>query len=403
MAGSKLELGSLYDDPERFRFAGAMEGVPEPAAPAVSADVPGRGHALLDRLAENLPGVAMAATLALIAAALMQLLAGALGFEENPFPAPLAAIVLGLTLRNGLGLPAAYAPGLRFCTQWVLRFGVALLGLRLSLAAVGQLGAQALPIVVACIATAGFGVHALARGFGLSARLGTLIAVGTAICGNSAIAATGPVLGAKDDEVAYAVGCVTLFGLLALLVYPFAAPLVLGSDPHAIGTFLGAAIHDTAQVAAAASLAATQQAAPEILDASLVTKLLRNAFLLLVIPLAASWHGSSGEPGKPARVRLLQAFPFFVLGFLALAGLRTIGDLGAAPFGGLLEAGQWERLLAAGADLSGLCLGLAMAAIGLGTSLRSLRALGLRPLLVGLAAALAVGGVAAVGIQLVVA
>ncbi|MEM7411821.1 MAG: putative sulfate exporter family transporter [Myxococcota bacterium] len=403
---STRDLGSLYENPERFRFAGAMEGVPEAPAPPQPdiADGDGwrrRGHTALEDLAHQLPGLAIAAALAAAALAATHFAAQAAGFERSPLPASLAAILFGLALRNCFGLPGAYAPGLRFCTQQILRFGVALLGLRLSLTAVGALGAQALPIVVACLFAAGVGVHALARAAGLSPRLGTLIAVGTAICGNSAVAAAGPVLGAKDDEVTYAVGCVTLFGLLALVAYPFLAPALFAGDPWAIGTFLGAAIHDTAQVAGAASLAATQQASPEILDAALVTKLLRNAFLLLVIPLAATWHHRRGTaPGAGKGVRWHQAVPLFVLAFLGLAAVRTLGDLGDAPFGGWLTAQSWNAALDLSADLSAICLALAMAAIGLGTHLRSLRALGARPLMVGFGAAVGIGAVAALGISL---
>src|SRR4029453_17942071 len=152
----------------------------------------------------------------------------------------------------------------------------------------------------------------------------------------SAIAATGPAIGARDDEVSYAVGCVTLFGLFALLVYPFAAQWLFAGDPRLAGLFLGAAIHDTAQVAGAGMLAAQHYGDPAVLDTAAVTKLLRNAFMIAVVPAAASWHHRGASAGVRAP-RLTQAVPRFVLGFLALALVRTLGDLGgAAPFGGAL-------------------------------------------------------------------
>ena len=214
--------------------------------------------------------------------------------------------------------------------------------------------------------------------------------------GTATIVATAPAIGAREDEVSYAVGCVTLFGLLALVSYPFVAHELFAGDARAAGLFLGTAIHDTAQVAGAALLYFQQYDAPEALDAAMVTKLLRNVFMVAVIPLMAVLHRPDAADGTPgARPSLRQAFPFFVLGFLALTLLRTVGDLGDAPFGGALDAAVWARCIEVGTSASAWCLTLAMAAVGLGTDLRHLRALGLRPLLVGLAAALTVGAVAA--------
>jgi uncharacterized integral membrane protein (TIGR00698 family) len=380
-------MARAYEDPQRFRFAGAMEGVPEPTAAAPPSVY---------------PGIALAGTLAFLAVAASEWIGISwLGFAQSPVPPALVAIGLGLAIRNAIGLPTSYDAGLRFCIQRVLRIGVALLGLRLSLAAIGGIGLTALPIVAACIATALVLVALVTRALGLPARLGTLIAVGTAICGNSAIAATGPAIGAKDDEVSYAVGCVTLFGLFALLVYPFASQWLFAGDPQLAGLFLGAAIHDTAQVAGAGMLAAQHTGNAAVLEIAAVTKLLRNAFMIAVVPAAAWWHARAQAGSARVRMpRFTQAVPLFVLGFLALALLRTLGDLAGAPFGGLLSSDTWRGAIASGQSLSAAGLGLAMAAIGLGTNLRTLRGLGLRPLAVGFAAALTTGAVAAALIAL---
>jgi uncharacterized integral membrane protein (TIGR00698 family) len=391
-----------YEDPKIFRFAGSMEGVPDPAAARTDEAWRGQVQAALDATARVLPGVAIAGLLAFVAVAVTRWVGvEALGFARTPVPPALAAIVLGLAIRNGLGLPASYDEGLRFCVQRVLRVGVALLGLRLSLAAVGSIGLAALPIILACIATALVLVTLVNRVLRLPGRLGTLIAVGTAICGNSAIAATGPAIGAKEDEVSYAVGCVTLFGLLALLFYPFLSQALFAGNPQVAGIFLGAAIHDTAQVAGAGMLAAQQIGSPEVLETAAVTKLLRNAFMIVVVP-GAAWLHLRGAPTDLA-VRLprwQQVVPLFVIGFLALAILRTLGDLGGESAFGLLGAEQWRGVIAGALSVSSWCLGLAMAAIGLGTNLRNLHGLGLRPLAVGFAAATTVGIVAAGLLQL---
>ena len=145
----------------------------------------------------------------------------------------------------------------------------------------------------------------VARALGLPSRLGLLIAVGTGICGNTAIVAIGPVIGAREDETSYAVGCVTLFGMLALLLYPSLAHALFGADARQVGLFLGTAIHDTAQVAGAGLLYAQQYGAPAALDVATVTKLVRNLFMLVVIPLAAWLHRRTADAPQQSRV------PFF--------------------------------------------------------------------------------------------
>jgi uncharacterized integral membrane protein (TIGR00698 family) len=272
--------------------------------------------------------------------------------------------------------------------------GVALLGIRLSVGAVGEVGAAALPIAGACIVAALLLAAVAARVFGLPRRLGLLVAVGTAICGNSAIAATAPVIGADEEETSYAVGTITLFGLLALFVHPLLAHLWFGDDPRLAGLFLGTAIHDTAQVAGAGLLYAQQYGAPAALDAAALTKLVRNLCLLAVIPLVALRHGRRRAAAAPPLV------PFFVVGFAALAALRTLGDRAALASPSLVDGALWTAAIGAASDASAGCLAVAMAAIGLSTRLGRLRSLGLAPLAAGLAAALAVALVSAVLVQL---
>jgi uncharacterized integral membrane protein (TIGR00698 family) len=361
-----------YRDRELFRFVGSMEGVPEWSDPGEGA---ARGYALLERAARLAPGLALAAGLAALANA------------APPFAIALA-IGGGLGLRNTVGLPPAYEPGVRLAAGGVLRLGVALLGIRLSLATLGEVGAAAVPIAASGIVCALLLAAVWTRAFGLPRRLGLLVAVGTAICGNSAIAATAPVIGAREDETSYAVGTITLFGLLALFVHPFVAHALFGGDARLAGLFLGAAIHDTAQVAGAGLLYAQHYGAPAALDAAALTKLVRNLFLLAMVPLVALWHGRRRAGGPPL-------VPGFVVGFAALAALRTLGDRAVAASPSLVDGAVWTAAVGAASDASAACLAVAMAAIGLSTRLGRLRSLGLAPLAAGLAAALTVALVAA--------
>jgi uncharacterized integral membrane protein (TIGR00698 family) len=384
--------GDPYKNPELFRFVGYMEGVPEWVDPTETDEERlARGpwqerlYELLEMTGTLLPGIGIALCLAILGRGI----------------AEWAGVSVGLLLRNAVGLPRVYEVGLALCLKRILRVGVALLGIRLSLAAVGTIGVIALPIVVACIAIALLLVSLVSRALGLPRRLGTLIAVGTAICGNTAIVATGPVIDAEEDEISYAVGCITVFGLLALVTYPFLSHALFDGNPEMAGYFLGTAIHDTAQVAGAGLLYLQQYGAPEALSTATVTKLLRNLFMVVVIPLMALlYHRSGSERHDTARPRFSQMVPMFVFAFVAMALLRTLGDLGEAPFGGLLSAADWQATIAALSDASAWCLTIAMASVGLGTNLRRLRALGLKPLAVGLAAALVVGGVSTLAIFL---
>lgn len=401
-----------YANPELFRFVGSMEGLVDETE---IADTPEektartgwreRGHELFGSAGLLMPGIGIAIGLATIGS-FGAVGIGSYAFEGAVVPVSpiLIAILAGLLIRNTVGVPAIYELGLALCLKRVLRIGVALLGIRLSLLAAGTTGLVAVPIALACIATALLLVRWMSRLVGLPPRLGTLIAVGTAICGNTAIVATGPVIDADEDEVSYAVACITLFGLVALIAHPFIAHALFSGDGHLAGLFLGAAIHDTAQVAGAGLLYAQQFGDSTALESATVTKLVRNMFMVGVIPMVAAMHHRTKDTevrgqGAAPTPSFGQLVPFFVFGFVAMAFLRTVGDLGAQPFG-VLEPDTWASLIEGTSTLSTFCLTIAMATVGLGTNLRRLQNLGLKPLGVGFAAAVIVGTVSAVMIVL---
>lgn len=404
MSEARPASNNPYENPELFRFVGSMEGVPEwvdpvetPEERAAREGWRGRGHELLEMGGQLVPGVVLAMLLAFLGRESSDWLGtSVLGFASSPISPILLAILIGLLIRNTIGLPTVYELGLQLCLKRILRIGVALLGIRLSLASIGAIGLSAVPVILLCIATALLLVDRAARAFGLPRRLGVLVAVGTAICGNTAIVATGPVIGADEDEMSYAVGTITVFGLLGLVTYPFLAHALFGDDATRVGLFLGTAIHDTAQVAGAGLLYAQQYSAPAVLDTATVTKLVRNLFMIGVIPLVAVLHHRNAEASSAKRPRFRELVPLFVFGFVGMAALRTLGDLGDAPFGGWIETSTWTSAIDLTGSLSAWCLTVAMASVGLGTHLQRLRGLGLRPLAVGLVAALVVGAVSAV-------
>ncbi len=324
-----------------------------------------------------------------------------LGFEKSPISAILLAILLGLVIRNTLGVPDVYESGLRFCVKKILRIGIALLGIRLSLLAAGKIGLVALPVVLACIIAAMILVRWLTRWFGLPPRLGSLIGVGTAICGVSAIVATAPSIDAEDDEISYAVATVTLFGMVALFVYPFLAPWMFDNDMTMTGLFLGTAIHDTSQVAGAGLMVQQQMDAPDALNTAVITKLVRNVCMVWVIPLMAILHhraapgGATGGEGSARRdtPKWTSMVPLFVLGFVGMTIVRTAGDM-------IFDGDTWPTLVAQITSAANVCLMLAMAAVGLGTSIKRIINLGYKPFALGLCAALLVGVVSYVLVSL---
>ena len=322
-----------------------------------------------------------------------------LGGGGSPISGVPVAIVLGLLLRNMFSLPPALTPGLKFCVTTVLRLGIVLVGIRLSAFDVARLGLAGLPVVLAAVAAGIIFVTWFNRRLGLPPRLGTLIAAGTSICGVTAIVSTAPAIDADEREVAYAVANVVAFGLFGMLVYPYLAHAVF-SRSETVGLFLGTAIHDTSQVVGA-SLTYRQMFADDVvLRVATVTKLTRNLCLAAVIPLL-TWLHVRGERHTAAKRQSLSwktLVPSFVLGFVAMAIIRTIGDATLHATGaafGAFNATAWSALTTQVGDFwaSRVFLGTAMAAVGLNTNLSVFQGVGARPFAVGFAGALVVGAV----------
>ncbi len=316
-----------------------------------------------------------------------------MGLPKSPISAIMMAILLGILIRNTVGLPAIAQPGIRFGLVRVLRAGIVLLGIRLSFSQAGAIGLQSLPVIIGCVAAALLIVTSFSRRLGLSNNLGTLIAVGTSICGATAIVAMAPAVAARDDEVSYSVACITLFGVAAMLVYPFAAHWMFDGNPFSSGLFLGTAVHETAQVAGACLVYQQYYNDPQALDVATVAKLVRNLGMLIVIPLMSiAYHRKS--TGSVELPKWWTMIPLFVIGFACMSVLRTVGDLGDSAFG-FMQPEQWASLVNYTKKTAEVCLAVAMASVGLGTSISALRSIGIKPMAVGLFSALLVGGVSA--------
>lgn len=346
-----------------------------------------------------LPGIFLALGLAVLGQFLSDFIGITLmGLPKSPISAIMVAILLGILVGNIITLPDSFKPGISFGLKRVLRIGIVLLGIRLSLAEAGAIGLQSLPIIIGAVATALIVVTYFGKRMGLSGRLGVLIAGGTSICGATAIVAMAPAVRAKDSEVSYAVACITIFGVVAMLVYPFLGHWIFSGDAIAAGLFLGTSVHETAQVAGAGLVYQQFYASPQALDVATVTKLVRNLGMLIVIPLMSIIYVRTAAEAAEAP-KWYTMIPLFVVGFAIMSLVRTIGDSGDMAFG-ILTADQWDWIVGTTKHVAETCLAVAMAAVGLGTSIRGLQSIGMRPFAVGLFSALLVGAVSIVLIML---
>jgi uncharacterized membrane protein YadS len=198
-----------------------------------------------------------------------------------------------------------------------------------------------------------------------------------------------------------------VFGIVAMLVYPYLSHALFGGNVVMAGLFQGTAIHETAQVTGAALIYDQVfgiHGKPSAADVAIVIKLVRNVFIAVVVPLMAVLYArQSAGAGKVKAVNGWKLFPVFILGFVAMAVVRSTGDTGLAGGGlalGLYGKVQWGAAVAWVSDWAGYALAMAMAGVGLGTRLTTLKGLGIMPFYVGLFSAAVVGAASAVAVLL---
>jgi uncharacterized integral membrane protein (TIGR00698 family) len=328
----------------------------------------GRGAAPAQSIVSTLlPGLALSTAIA----------AGAFGLRQLPglamFSPMIVAIVAGMAFHNVVGTPARARPGVTFSMRRLLRVAIVLLGLQLTASQIVEVGARGLAVIALSLTGTFLFTVWMGRLLGVDRRLAELIAAGTSICGASAVIATNTVTRAKDEDVAYAVACVTVFGSMAMFAYPL-LPALLHLDAHAFGLWSGASIHEIAQVIAAAFQDGQQ--AGEFGTIAKLARVMLLAPVVLTLGLLATRrarHGSHGHVnGQPP-------LPWFVFGFIALVGVNSVISIPAEAKTVIVTATTF-------------LLSMALAAMGLETDFAKLKAKGLRPLALGLAAFLFIAG-----------
>jgi len=311
-----------------------------------------------------LPGLALTGAIAAAAFALHDLPGVA------TFSPMILAILLGIAFHNLVGTPALATPGVKFSLRRILRLAIILLGLQLTAQQVAAVGASGGAIVVTTLIATFVFTSWAGRLLGVDRKLAQLIAAGTSICGASAVIATNTVTDAPDEDVAYAVACVTVFGSLAMFIYPI-FPSLLHLPAHAYGLWAGSSIHEIAQVVAAA-----YQDGHQAGDFATIAKLTRVMMLApVVITLGIMAQGGFGKGGADGAKERSQPvpLPWFVLGFIALVGVNSLIAIPAQPKAVLVT-------------LTTFLLSVALAAMGLETDVAKLRLKGLRPALLGFTA-----------------
>ena len=294
-------------------------------------------------------------------------------------------IMVGLLVGNLVTFSKHTNQLISFILTNVLKVGIALLGIGLSIHELFKYGLSSVLLIIINILLVFAILILLGKCFKISKNLIVLIFMGTSICGVTAIAATSTIIKSNQHDTGYAVGVVTVFGLIAVVAYPYMAHYMFNGNDINAGIFLGAAIHDTAQVSAAGLIYQETFSSPVALEASMTTKLLRNSFLIILIPLLTYFYDRKKINNKSSIVKF---FPFFVLGFILLSLARTTGDIFIINTNYHL---YWENLIMMIKIASKYIILISMVALGLQIKISSFKKIGLKPLLVGFVAAISVG------------
>ena len=310
-----------------------------------------------------------------------------LGYSKSPISTAMIAILLGMIFGNIFKVRDSFQKGLDFTREYILKMGIICLGVQLKPFEFLDFGKIAIPLIIICIVSVLIVIKLLIKKLKIPTRMAYLISIGSTVCGTTAIMATAPVIKANKNEISYAIANITLFGILSMLVYPYFANIYFSGNPLFVGLFLGTSIHETSQVAAAGLIYEQQFNSPETLNIATVTKLIRNTFLIIMIPLFAFLYNRGQIKDKSYSI--FNIFPYFVLGFIGMIIVRNLGDQFF-----LVENenyNYWITLIEYLKILATTFLTMAMAAVGISINLSELKSMGYKPFVVGLIAAITVG------------
>ena len=291
---------------------------------------------------------------------------------------PVLSILFGMLIALFWSDKGKAASGIKWTSKIILQTAVVLLGFGLNLGVIFETGKQSLPIIVCTIGISLLLAWALHKALRVPSDTAILVGVGSSICGGSAIAATAPVIGADDNEVAQSISVIFFFNVLAAIFFPMLGSAI-GFDTSAgdaFGIFAGTAINDTSSVTAAASTWDSMwNLGSETLHKAVTVKLTRTLAIIpitLVLAVARA-KKSAKDSGKAEGFSLKRAFPMFILYFVIASVITTV----------CIQTGMDADVFAPLKDLSKFFIIMAMAAIGLNSNVVQLVKSGGRPLLLG--------------------
>lgn len=291
---------------------------------------------------------------------------------------PVFGILAGMIITLLWHDKSAAQPGISFVSKKVLQYAVILLGFGMNLSVIWQTGKQSLPIILVTITTSLVVAWLLHKLLHIPGKISTLVGVGSSICGGSAVAATASVIDADDEEVAQAISVIFFFNMLAAIFFP-ALGALLGfstTNGEAFGIFAGTAINDTSSVTAAASTwDSLHGLGSQTLDKAVTVKLTRTLAIIptVVVFSFVSMHLRKKEAaasGGAVQIRWRSVFPWFILGFLAMAVLSSVGVIPAATAAALKKVSKFLMVTA-------------LAAVGLNTSFAEMKKSGAAPMVHG--------------------
>lgn len=326
----------------------------------------------MQKILKFVPGFTLALAVALVARLIGSIPIGANHLDAY-IGASVIALFIGMLINHFRKPDKTFAPGVKFTSKKVLKFAIILLGASMSMGTILKVGAQSLEVMVFTLLTCFGGGYFIGRALGINWKLSNLISAGTGICGGSAIAAIAPVIDAEDSDIAYALSATFLFDMAMIILFPLMGH-ALGLSDNAYGLWAGTAVNDTSSVVAAGY--AFSEAAG---DYATMVKLTRT---LAIIPTVIVFTliqlrlkrrealASGGTAAGKANVKLTKLFPWFILGFLVMAAVKTLGLI---P----------DSISAVLKDASKFLMVAALAAIGLNTSFKDMAKSGVKPMLHG--------------------
>lgn len=303
----------------------------------------------------KLPGIILAALIAIPA----WLLGKAFPIIGSPVLGILFGIILAFWKR-----PAQFNDGIQYTSKKLLQYSIILLGFDMNLFNVFKVGSQTLVLMAFTLTAAFVTAYAAGKLLKLDSKTKTLIGVGSAICGGSAIAATAPVIHADDEEVAHSISTIFLFNVIAAFLFPFLGHVLHMSDQN-FGLWAGTAINDTSSVVAAGYSFSNSAG-----NLAVIVKLTRTLMIVPVTLILAFYTSKKSAKNQKGNYNIIKIFPWFVLGFAAASVINTFLPMPQGISSFLSQAGKFVIVMA-------------MAAIGLNTNLVKLIKSGVKPILLG--------------------